>query len=228
MATARIRWLVGGADSNRRSPGPKPAARACRTQLVFKRAGPGVRKPLGSSGPPATDAGATGFGRITFPAERPFQGQSTTHGHVGNKQQLRSSVGRLSVPTSLSVAAVAVVGLMIAACSTSSDVQAPVSTTSPATAESPSTGPVVTDAELVAVAKRVMPPSGTLCDTHRDTAPSDVNACPYTDRLKARVNALYRQAWSGQANPNPVLSSGPPCDSSSPTVVSYFAKPSSV
>jgi len=87
-------------------------------------------------------------------------------------------------------------------------------------------GPVVTAAGLVTVAKGVMAPSGTLCDTHRDTAPSDVNACPYTDRLKARIDALYRQAWSGAANPNPVLSSGPPCGPSNPTVVSYFAKPS--
>lgn len=143
------------------------------------------------------------------------------------RQKVRCSVGRLSVPTSLSVAAVAVVGLMIAACSTGSDVRSPVPTTSPAAAEAAATGPLVTDADLVAVARRVMAPSGALCDTHRDTAPSDVNVCPYTDRLKARVNALYQQAWSGRANPNPVLSSGPPCGPSSPTVVSYFAKPSS-
>ena len=131
-------------------------------------------------------------------------------------------MGRRYVATSL----LAVVGLLVMACSTRSDAQAPVPPPSLATAEPLSSGPVVTAAGLVTIAKGVMAPSGTLCDTHRDAAPSDVNACPYTDRLMARVSGLYRQAWSGVANPNPVLSSGPPCSPSNPTVVSYFATPS--
>jgi hypothetical protein len=87
---------------------------------------------------------------------------------------------------------------------------------------SPSQGTLSSDA-MIALAKRVMSPSGASCDTHRDTAPSDVNACPYTDRLKARINTLYQQAWSGSGNPNPVLSAGPPCGPAS-TVVTYFAQ----
>jgi hypothetical protein len=82
--------------------------------------------------------------------------------------------------------------------------------------------PVLTDAAIVAVAKQVVSPSGGLCDTHRDNAPSDVNACPYSDRLKARVNGQYQLAWAGQGNPNPVLSAGPPCGPAIPTVVAYF------
>src|SRR5262249_41537417 len=140
--------------------------------------------------------------------------------------EMRKSVGRRYVANSLLVAARAVFALLIMACSTRSDAQPPVPSPSLATAEPLPSGPVVTTAGLVTVAKGVMAPSGTLCDTHRDAAPSDVNACPYTDRLKARVNALYRQAWSGAGNSNPVLSSGPPCSPSNPTVVSYFAKPS--
>jgi hypothetical protein len=76
---------------------------------------------------------------------------------------------------------------------------------------------------IVAVARKVVTRSGELCDTHRDTAPGDVNACPYSDRLKARINHLYQLAWAGQYNPNPVLSVGPPCGPAEPTNVSYFA-----
>jgi len=72
-------------------------------------------------------------------------------------------------------------------------------------------GALMSGSDLVTVARKVMSPTGTLCDTHRDTAASDVNACPFTDRLKAAINARYEQAWTSHAEPNPVLSSGPPC-----------------
>ncbi len=121
--------------------------------------------------------------------------------------------------------------LLAAACGTASlsppaeqpSVTAMSQTATPA--PSPSRSSAVSSSELIAVAKSVMAPAGTLCDTHRDTAPSDVNACPYTARLRTAINARYQQAWSGHANPNPVLSSGPPCGPPGSTVVSYFPSP---
>jgi hypothetical protein len=76
----------------------------------------------------------------------------------------------------------------------------------PATTATPA--PTPTSAELLAVAEATMSPTGRLCDTHRDTAPSDVNSCPYTPRLKSFVDALDQRAFAGQGNPNPVLSAG--------------------
>lgn len=74
-----------------------------------------------------------------------------------------------------------------------------------------------------------MTPSGELCDAPRDDAASDANACPYTPRLKARINSLYQLAWSqlawsGHGNPNPILSPGANCGPrlSTPATVSYF------
>ena len=87
-----------------------------------------------------------------------------------------------------------------------------------------SSGALMSSADLVAVARKVMSPTGTLCDTLRDTAASDVNACPFTDRLKAAINARYQQAWTSHANPNPVLSSGPPCGPRG-SVVQYVPVP---
>jgi hypothetical protein len=74
----------------------------------------------------------------------------------------------------------------------------------------------VASAELLAVAEATMSPTGSLCDTHRDMAPSDVNSCPYTQRLKSFVDGLYQRAFAGQGNPNPVLSAG--AGSCTPTV----------
>jgi hypothetical protein len=82
----------------------------------------------------------------------------------------------------------------------------PATTATRAPTPSPTAG--VTSAELLAVAEATMSPTGRLCDTHRDTAPSDVNSCPYTPRLKSFVDALYQRAFAGQGNPNPVLSAG--------------------
>lgn len=74
------------------------------------------------------------------------------------------------------------------------------------------------------MAAATISPTGQLCDAHRDNAPSDVNACPYTMRLKDFVDARYQRAWSGQGNPNPVLSAQPAC-SDGAEHVSYAANP---
>lgn len=71
------------------------------------------------------------------------------------------------------------------------------------------------------MAAATMSPSGQVCDTHHDSAPSDVNGCPYTQRLKGFINARYQRAWNGQGNPNPVLSAGNGCSST----VGYDAAP---
>ena len=84
--------------------------------------------------------------------------------------------------------------------------------------------PSATTAELSAVAAATISPTGQLCDTHRDSGPSDVNACPYTRRLKDFVDARYQRAWNGQGNPNPVLSAQPSCSDGSEHV-SYDSAP---
>jgi hypothetical protein len=120
------------------------------------------------------------------------------------------------------VITVAAVGLMVAACDlTSGSPAAEVTTTTAATTPTPAEIRVSTP-QLVAIAMRVMDPAGALCDTRRNTGPSDVNGCPYTDRLRAALNARYQQAWSSHSNQSPVLSPGPPCPPPGTTVVSYF------
>lgn len=90
------------------------------------------------------------------------------------------------------------------------------------TAQAAAPTPSATPEELIAVAAATISPTGNLCDTHRDNAPSDVNACPYTKRLKDFINARYQRAWNGQGNPNPVLSVQPACSDGSEHV-SYAA-----
>ena len=102
---------------------------------------------------------------------------------------------------------------------------APTSSVSASAAPPPATPmPSITTAELTGVAAAAISPTGHLCDTHRDNGPSDVNACPYTKRLKDFIDARYQRAWSGQGNPNPVLSAQPACSDGSEHV-SYDSAP---